>query len=124
MTNPQVLIQFADDTTRRIEVAPDQTVLQAALDAGLQLFHQCKTGSCGSCVGTVENGVVRMRSDTSIALLPREIEQRKVLTCRRSQKMMRISAWTTGSMSYSGIDPSASALGSKTFIGSMTRWLS
>ncbi len=81
MTNPQVLIEFADDTTRRIDVAPDQTVLQAALDAGLELFHQCKTGSCGSCVGTVENGVVRMRSDTSVALLPREIEQRKVLTC-------------------------------------------
>ena len=81
MTNPQVLIQFADDTTHSIEVPPGQTVLEAALAAGIELFHQCKTGSCGSCVGTVEHGVVRMRSDTSIALLPREVEQRKVLTC-------------------------------------------
>ncbi|TLZ43583.1 MAG: 2Fe-2S iron-sulfur cluster binding domain-containing protein, partial [Gammaproteobacteria bacterium] len=34
---------------RTLRVAPGQAVLEAALGAGLNLPHSCKSGHCGSC---------------------------------------------------------------------------
>ena len=40
------------------EAAADQTVLEAALGAGLLLPHSCRDGACGACKGKVVQGTV------------------------------------------------------------------
>lgn len=44
----QVDIQH-DAGTTRLEVDEDQTILEAALDSGLELSHDCKMGVCMTC---------------------------------------------------------------------------
>lgn len=81
MNTHQLTLKFSDSERISLTTSNDQSVLASALQAGTNLLHQCKAGSCGSCVGKVVSGVVRMRKDTSIALLPKEIEEGYVLTC-------------------------------------------
>jgi CDP-4-dehydro-6-deoxyglucose reductase len=40
------------------QAAADQTILQAALDAGLALSYGCRNGACGACQGKVLEGRV------------------------------------------------------------------
>lgn len=40
------------------EVRPSQTVLEAAIEAGVNLPYGCRNGSCGSCKGKVISGQV------------------------------------------------------------------
>lgn len=44
----QVEIQH-DAGTTTLEVDEDQTILEAALDSGLELSHDCKMGVCMTC---------------------------------------------------------------------------
>ena len=67
-----VVCRFSDEVEQSITVAPDQTVLEAALSADLPLLHQCRSGACGSCVATVVTGDVRMRTGTATSLLASE----------------------------------------------------
>ena len=46
-------------TGHRFEVGDDETVLAAALRAGVGLPYGCKNGACGSCRGRVVEGRVR-----------------------------------------------------------------
>ena len=39
--------------------AEGQTVLDAALAAGVELPYSCRTGVCGNCAGRVAQGSVR-----------------------------------------------------------------
>ncbi|AQA03749.1 hypothetical protein BVC93_16420 [Mycobacterium sp. MS1601] len=41
-----------------VQVAADQTVLQAVLDAGADVLYSCEEGSCGSCETAVLDGEV------------------------------------------------------------------
>ncbi|HZV62956.1 MAG TPA: CDP-6-deoxy-delta-3,4-glucoseen reductase [Methylophilaceae bacterium] len=40
------------------EVAPNETILQAALEAGINLPYGCRDGACGACKGRVLEGQV------------------------------------------------------------------
>lgn len=40
------------------DVRPSQTILQAAIEAGINLPYGCRYGSCGSCKGKVISGAV------------------------------------------------------------------
>jgi 2Fe-2S ferredoxin len=43
---------------RRVEIRGGETVLEAALRAGIEIMHQCGgNGSCGTCRVLVEEGV-------------------------------------------------------------------
>ena len=52
------------------EVAPGQSLLDAALHAGIDLPYSCRKGVCGSCVGSIASGEVQgirgaaIRNDT------------------------------------------------------------
>ena len=52
------------------EAAPGQSLLDAALHAGIDLPHSCRKGVCGSCVGSIASGEVQglngmaIRNDT------------------------------------------------------------
>jgi ferredoxin len=44
--------------TRTIEVSDDQTILQAALDAGIDLPNSCNAGVCTTCAAQLSEGQV------------------------------------------------------------------
>jgi len=57
-----------------------QSILDAALSAGVQIGHSCKTGQCGACKATLFRGDV-LFADEYLCLTPFERERGVVLTC-------------------------------------------
>jgi ferredoxin len=64
------------------EVAPGQTILQAALAQGLPWPSRCRVGSCTTCRCRLLEGDVRSLTDTAYVLSREQIEQRVVLACQ------------------------------------------
>ena len=81
MSSCTVTMRFADSAQREIIVAPGANLLDAALAAGVELVHQCRTGSCGTCICRRLNGAVPMVASTSVALLPTERADGHILSC-------------------------------------------
>jgi len=52
---PTVTIQ---NSGHQFQVRPSQTVLEAAIDAGVNLPYGCRNGACGACKGKVVSGKV------------------------------------------------------------------
>ncbi|GAA4017929.1 hypothetical protein GCM10022212_12080 [Actimicrobium antarcticum] len=77
----QVTFQFLDGVERQIQVSPGQTILDAAKSNDIRLVHQCKTGSCGTCVAKVLCGDVRMSTERGTSLFPSEHAEGLRLTC-------------------------------------------
>ena len=48
-------------SNRQIEVAADQTLLDALLEAGVEAFYDCRSGICGSCLVPVTSGEIDHR---------------------------------------------------------------
>ncbi|MEM9851293.1 MAG: ferredoxin--NADP reductase [Pseudomonadota bacterium] len=69
-----------EGTTRRVSVAPGGTLLQAALDAGLEAPYACCGGVCSTCVARVTEGEVEMIANH--ALEDYEVRRGLVLTCQ------------------------------------------
>lgn len=63
------------------EAAADQTVLEAALAAGLLLPHSCRDGACGACKGKVLEGVVDQGRHSDGALTAAERAEGYALFC-------------------------------------------
>jgi 2Fe-2S type ferredoxin len=68
-------------TDYRFECAADESVLDAAQRAGLELPYSCKKGICGNCRGKVTQGTVQMSGATE-GLSHTEREAGFVLYCR------------------------------------------
>lgn len=70
-----------DGVETRLDLPKDgQTILDAALDAGVDAPYSCKGGVCTTCVGKVLEGEVRM--DKNFALSDKEISNGMVLCCQ------------------------------------------
>jgi CDP-4-dehydro-6-deoxyglucose reductase, E3 len=67
---------------RSFSVTPDQPVLDAALDAGLNLPHSCKGGNCGACRARLLQGEVRYPNGRPLGLSDAEVEEGYVLLCQ------------------------------------------
>ncbi|MEX0304024.1 MAG: 2Fe-2S iron-sulfur cluster-binding protein [Leisingera sp.] len=65
---------------REIAVAADQTLLEAALAAGLKPPHSCQSGVCGACKARLTAGRVRMRAQ--MALEDSEVAGGQILCCQ------------------------------------------
>ncbi|UWQ89562.1 ferredoxin--NADP reductase [Rhodobacteraceae bacterium M382] len=63
-----------------IAVPADQTLLEAALAAGLKPPYSCQSGVCGACKARLTKGNIRMH--TQMALTETDIAQGDVLTCQ------------------------------------------
>jgi CDP-4-dehydro-6-deoxyglucose reductase len=73
----RVIVQPSGHT---FEVAPNETILQAALDAGVNLPYGCRDGACGACKGRVLQGEVEY-SGHPAALSEQEKEAGYALFC-------------------------------------------
>nr|WP_254521543.1 2Fe-2S iron-sulfur cluster-binding protein [Natrinema caseinilyticum] len=67
MTRYDVTLEWTGGPTRTIEVADDETVLEAAQRAGVRLPSDCRKGTCTTCVGrllALESGPPDTDGDT------------------------------------------------------------
>jgi len=70
------------ETAEAFVVKPNQTLLQAALDAGLNWSFGCRVGICGSCRCQVLDGQVTALTDFGSVLDRRQVDAGHVLACR------------------------------------------
>ena len=69
-----------DGEDHTVPIAAGQTLLQAALAAGIDAPHSCTEGRCGTCMSWLRSGEVLMASTR--ALSPRNKERGYVLACQ------------------------------------------
>ena len=79
-----------DDETHIVPIASGETLLEAALEAGIDAPYSCTEGHCGTCMSLLRNGDVLM-ADTR-ALSKRNIERGYVLACQ-SQPSSHAPIW-------------------------------
>jgi CDP-4-dehydro-6-deoxyglucose reductase len=63
------------------DVRPSQTVLQAAIDAGINLPYGCRNGACGSCKAKLISGKVMHYDYQSSAMSDAELAAGNALLC-------------------------------------------
>jgi CDP-4-dehydro-6-deoxyglucose reductase len=67
---------------RTFSAAPGQSVLDAALQAGMNLPHSCKAGNCGACRGRLLRGTVEYPHGPPLGLSPAEVGEGLILLCQ------------------------------------------
>jgi ring-1,2-phenylacetyl-CoA epoxidase subunit PaaE len=77
---PNKLDVILDGKTHHLAMGPDDRVLDAALDAGLDLPYSCRGGVCCTCRARVLEGEVRM--EKNFTLEQWEMDKGFVLTCQ------------------------------------------
>lgn len=80
MARDIALTVVLDGKEHELQIGADEHVLDAALDAGLDLPYSCKAGVCCTCRARVLSGNVVM--DRNFTLEPAEMAQGFVLTCQ------------------------------------------
>lgn len=73
-----------DGITTTVRLDGNKTVLEAALDAGLDAPYSCMGGVCCTCRAKMTSGKADM--DINYALEPSEVEQGFILTCQSHPK--------------------------------------
>jgi CDP-4-dehydro-6-deoxyglucose reductase, E3 len=78
---------------RVLRVAPGQGLLEAALAAGLNLPHSCKSGHCGSCRARLLTGAVSYPGTRPLGITDEEQRAGYVLLCQaRAQSDLAVEA--------------------------------
>lgn len=90
MTRHKVEIANAQ---RSVAVTGTDTVLQAALAAGIDYPHGCKSGRCGSCKSRLIDGSVSLLEHTRFALSDEEKAAGLILACRAVPESDLTVAW-------------------------------
>lgn len=67
---------------RSMPAAANRSVLEAALDAGLNLPHSCKSGHCGSCRARLLSGEVHYPNGRPLGLMEEEARAGNILMCQ------------------------------------------
>src|SRR5471030_2626812 len=75
----KVRIASAD---RTIDVPTGETILDAALDAGIGYPFGCQSGNCGACKSHLLKGEVSMEGYSEFALSDEEKDSGVILACR------------------------------------------
>jgi benzoate/toluate 1,2-dioxygenase reductase subunit len=81
MSTSSVTLRFEDGVEKIIAADADEFVLDAALRQGVPLVHQCRSGSCSTCVAHLIDGDVAMDPSRSTSLLAAEAADGKRLLC-------------------------------------------
>ncbi len=65
-----------------IDCAADQTILEAAIAAGIDYPYVCASGNCGTCASHLDSGKVSLLSRSDTALSPPQVKAGHTLACR------------------------------------------
>ena len=80
VTKPVTLEVQLEDERNTLTVQPGETLLEAALQAGLNAPYSCMAGVCTSCKAQLLSGDVMMENND--ALTDEEIADGEILTCQ------------------------------------------
>lgn len=69
-----------DEETYYISVKENESILTAALEAGIDAPYSCQGGICATCMAKIEDGEVKMIKNT--ILTNSEISDGFILTCQ------------------------------------------
>ncbi|HYH14997.1 MAG TPA: 2Fe-2S iron-sulfur cluster-binding protein [Flavisolibacter sp.] len=75
----EVLLHFYEQSNL-LEVAPGQTILDAALTDKIELPYSCKNGTCGKCTGKLLSGQVHMSQN--FVLNKEHVQEGYILLCQ------------------------------------------
>ena len=67
---------------RTLRVTPGQPILEAALSAGLNLPHSCKSGHCGSCRARLLAGEIHYPNGPPLGITAEEVHCGDILLCQ------------------------------------------
>lgn len=67
---------------KAITVKAGENLLKSALGAGLHWPHDCRVGSCGTCVCTLRQGKVKELSDFAYVLTQEQLQSGMILACQ------------------------------------------
>lgn len=77
---PETVAVKINGKTTALPCRKDETILDAAIRAGLNPPFSCQSGVCATCTAKLVSGKVRM--DVHDALTTQDIERRNILTCQ------------------------------------------
>ncbi|MDY0248609.1 MAG: 2Fe-2S iron-sulfur cluster binding domain-containing protein [Pseudomonas sp.] len=77
----QVTLNFSDGVTRTFSVAENTSILDAAIEQDIPVLYQCRSGSCSSCMCTLQEGDANTLDGASSTLLPSEYALGQRLMC-------------------------------------------
>ncbi len=76
----EITLEWPGDRTETFDSEPNETVLEAAAEAGIRLPYDCRSGTCAECVGQVlEGGIEHRRAPR--ALEPDDLKNDYALLC-------------------------------------------
>jgi CDP-4-dehydro-6-deoxyglucose reductase len=81
MAAPQYKV-LVEPHGRQITVTADRPILEAALTAGLNLPHSCKSGHCSSCRVRLRAGEIEYPNGTPLGLTAQEAQAGNILLCQ------------------------------------------
>src|SRR6201996_9443616 len=81
MTPPEHTVRI-EPHGRTITARADRPILEAALAAGLNLPHSCKSGHCGSCRALLRSGEIHYPNGTPVGLSKDEAAHGNILLCQ------------------------------------------
>lgn len=65
-----------------VTVKPGETLLQAALEAGIAFPYSCRVGGCASCKCRLASGRVKELTETTYLLSDQELDDGYILACQ------------------------------------------
>lgn len=75
------IVKF-DPVDLEMDVAEDETILDAAFRQGIALMHGCREGQCGACKSILIDGDVEMDRYSTFALADYESDEGYILLCK------------------------------------------
>ena len=76
-----------------IDCAANQTMLEAAIAAGIDYPYACATGNCGTCTSRLDVGKVILLPRNDACLSPQQIEAGQTLACRAKPRSDLTVTW-------------------------------
>lgn len=73
-------------TGQQFVAAPGETILQAAVRAGIRFPHSCRVGGCAACKCQLEGGKVKELTESAYVLSGDDLDNNYILACQSVPK--------------------------------------